>query len=179
MNRRHFFFSTLLLFTQLIFSFAVAQSPNFPVPKDNAKQLFFLQRTPNTNTIVCELNFTGGIVDKDDPVHVYWIRYQDKGQLEDLNYVQRKFAYGINSREIGQNKYELNFVSYKKYKMYLMQGADKQFHVFTTINKKQAILTRIFIEIKGGTFWAPNIQYVELTGIDMVTRTIVKERLKI
>ena len=63
--------------------------------------------------------------------------------------------------------------------MYLMQGADKQFHVFTTINKKQAILTRIYIEIKGGTFWTPNIQYVELTGIDLVTRTIVKERLKL
>lgn len=179
MNRRLFFLSTLLVITQLISNFAFAQNLTFPVPKSNAGQLFFLQRTPNTNTIVCELNFTNGIVDKDDPVHVFWIRYQDKGQLEDLNYVQRKFAYGINSKEIGENKYELNFVSYKKYKMYLMQGADKQFHVFTTINKKQAILTRIFIEIKGGTFWSPNIQYVELTGVDMVTHTIVKERLKI
>lgn len=179
MNRKQFLFSTLIVVSQVIFNFAAAQNLIFPVPKGNAKQLFFLQRTPNTNTIVCELNFAGGIIDKDDPVHVYWIRYQDKGQLEDLNYIQRKFAYGINSKEIGENKYELSFVSYKKYKMYLMLGADNQFHVFTNINKKQAILTRIFIEIKGGTFWAPNIQYVELTGVDMVTRAIVKEKLKI
>ena len=179
MNRRQLFLSVLSIITQIIFNFAIAQNLVFPVPQGNAKQLFFLQRTPNTNTIVCELNFINGIVNKDDPIHVFWIRYQDKGQLEDLNYVQRKFAYGINSKEIGENKYELNFVSYKKYKMYLMKGADKQFHVFTNINKKQAILTRIYIEINGGTFWAPNIQYVELTGIDILTRTVVKERLKI
>ena len=179
MTRRKVFLSVILFLTQIIFNIAKAQNLIFPIPEGNVKQLFFLQRTPNTNTIVCELNFTGGIIDKDDPVHVYWIRYQDKGQLEDLNYVQRKFAYGISSKEIGENKYELNFVSYKKYKMYLMKGADKQFHVFTNINKKQAILTRIFIEIKGGTFWSPNIQYVELTGIDMLTHAVVKERLKI
>ena len=179
MKRKQLFLSSILLSVQLIFNFVTAQNLNFPVPQSNPKQLFFLQRTPNTNTIVCELNLKNGMIDKADPVHVFWIRYQDKGQVEDLNYIQRKFAYGINADEIGENKYELNFVSYKKYKMYLMKGADKQFHVFTTINKKQAILTRIFVEIKGGTFWAPNIQYVELTGIDILTRAVVKERLKI
>ena len=177
MNRKQLFLSTILIVTQIIFNFVIAQNLIFPVPQGNAKQLFFLQRTPNTNTIICELNFINGVVDREDPIHVFWIRYQDKGQLEDLNYVQRKFAYGINSKEIGLNKYELNFVSYKKYKMYLMQGTDKQYHVFTSINKKQSILTRIYIEIKGGTFWAPNIQYVELTGIDIATRAVVKERL--
>ena len=177
MHQRRFFLCTILIFIQIVFNFATAQNLIFPVPQGNAKQLFFLQRTPNANTIVCELNFTDGIVDKEDPVHIFWIRYQDKGQFEELNYVQRKFAYGINSKQIGENKFELNFVSYKKYKMYLMKGADKQFHVFTDINKKQAILTRIYIEIRGGTFWAPNIKYVELTGIDVLTHTVVKERL--
>jgi hypothetical protein len=63
--------------------------------------------------------------------------------------------------------------------MYLMQSSDKQFHVYTTINKKPAILTRIYIEIKGGTFWSPNIEYVEVTGIDPTTLLPIKERLKI
>ena len=64
MNRRQFFLGTLIVVTQLIFNFAAAQNLNFPIPKGNARQLFFLQRTPNTNTIVCELNFTGENVDK-------------------------------------------------------------------------------------------------------------------
>ena len=63
--------------------------------------------------------------------------------------------------------------------MDLMQAAYKQFHVYTTINNKQAILTRIYIEIKGGSFWSPNVEYVEITGVDPATRSQVKERLKI
>lgn len=60
-----------------------------------------------------------------------------------------------------------------------MQAADKQFHVYTTINNKQAILNRIYIELKGGSFWSPNVEYVEITGVGLATRSQVKERLKI
>ena len=179
MIRKRLFFITILTIVQVVFNFVAAQGTTFPVPDGNAKQLFFLQRTPNTNTIVCELNYKDGIVDKEEPIHVFWIRYQEKGQMEDLSYIQRKFAYGVKAKEIGSNKYELNFVSYKKYKMYLMMGADNQYHVYTSINQKQVILNRIYIEIKGGTFWLPNVQYVELTGIDPASRSVVKERLKI
>jgi hypothetical protein len=176
---KRLFFVTFLLVTQLVFNFAAAQDKIFPVPGGNEKQLFFLQRTPNTNTIVCELNYKEGVVDKEDPIHVFWIRYQEKGQTEDLSYIQRKFAYGVKTRQISENKYELNFVSYKKYKMYLMLAADNQYHVFTTINKKPAILTRIYVAIKGGSFWSPNVEYVEVTGIDPATHSPVIERLKI
>jgi hypothetical protein len=176
---KRLFFIVILFIGELVFNFAVAQDKTFPIPVGNAKQLFFLQRTPNTNTIVCELNYKDGEVDKEDPIHVFWIRYQEKGQMEDLSYIQRKFAYGVKSKAIGENKYELNFVSYKKYKMYLMLAADNQYHVFTTINNKPAILTRIYVAIKGGSFWSPNVEYVEVTGVDPATHTAVSERLKI
>lgn len=179
MIRRRFFFIAIIIIGQVVFNFTIAQVTTFPVPDGNAKQLFFLQRTPNTNTIVCELNYKNGLVDKEEPIHVFWIRYQEKGQMEDLSYIQRKFAYGVKAKEIGSNKYELNFVSYKKYKMYLMVGADNQYHVYTSINQKQVILNRIYIEVKGGTFWSPNVQYVELTGLDPTSHSVVKERLKI
>jgi hypothetical protein len=50
----------------------------FPVPSGNPNQLFYLQRTNNTNTIVCELNVNGkGQLDEESPVHVFWIRYNE------------------------------------------------------------------------------------------------------
>ena len=53
----------------------------YPIPTGNPNQLFFLQRDPNTNTIVYELNVkSNGELDMDNPVHAYWIRYQYKGQ---------------------------------------------------------------------------------------------------
>jgi len=156
-----------------------AQEKTFPIPTGNNKQLFYLQRTPNTNTIVYELNYENGIVDKENPVQGFWIRYQEHGQREDLSYIQRKFAYGLKTKKISENQYELSFVSYKKYKMYLRLGADKKFYVYTNINQKPAVLTSIFIKINGGSFWSPNIEYVEISGMEPNSRSIVKERLKI
>lgn len=161
------------------FMSALAQENAFPVPAGNNKQLFYLQRTHNTNTIVYELNYKDGSIDTENPVLAFWIRYQEKGQREDLSFVQRKFAYGLKSKKISENQYELSFVSYKKYKMYLKLGADKKFSVYTNINEKPAILTRIFIKTNGGSFWSPNIEYVELSGVEPNSHSVVKERLKI
>lgn len=158
---------------------ANAQDKTFPVPTGNSKQLFYLQRTSNINTIVYELNYKDGVIDTETPVQGFWIRYQEKGQREELSYIQRKFAYGLKTKKIADNQYELSFVSYKKYKMYLRQGTDKKFNVYTLINQKNAILTSIFIKINGGSFWSPNIEYVELTGIEPTSRSVVKQRLKI
>lgn len=169
-----------LSFLPIIFisTFAKAQE-KFPVPAGNPKQMFYLQRTSNTNTIVYELNYKDGVLDQDDPIHVFWIRYGEKGQKEELNFIQRKFAYGIKANLISQDKYKLNFVSYKKYVMYLMKGADNKYNVYAKINQKHAILDRIFVKINGGSLFSPNIEYVEIKGIDPLTGLEVKERMKI
>jgi hypothetical protein len=152
----------------------------YPVPTGNPHQLFFLQRDPNTNTIVYELNFkTNGELDIENPVHAYWIRYHDKGQKEELNYIQRNFAYGLKSKTLGKDNYELHFVSYKTKLFYLKKGADNKFVLFTDINKKQAIIKQIFVRVKGGSFWLPNVEYVELKGTDPTNGTEVVERMKI
>lgn len=157
-----------------------AQEKTFPVPAGNSKQLFYLQRTPNINTIVYELNYKNGSIDPENPVEGFWLRYQEKGQREELNFVQKKFAYGLKTKKIAADQYELSFVSYKKYKLYLKLGTDKKFYVYTSINQKSAILTSIFIKINaGGSFWSPNIEYVEISGIEPNSRLVVKERLKI
>ncbi|PYF77248.1 DUF4833 domain-containing protein [Pedobacter nutrimenti] len=153
----------------------------FPTPKGIANQLFYLQRDPNTNTIICELNVNSkGEVDKEEPIKVYWIRYQDNGEKKDLNYIQRKFAYGIRSEAIGNDQYKLHFVSYKKFPMYLMRSEqDKKYHVYVTVNNKKIELERIFVRIEGGSFWVPNVKYVEVKGTHAGTDTPVTERLKV
>lgn len=169
------FFCSALLLT--VSSFTYGQ--NYPVPTGNPNQLFYLQRTPNANTIVCELNLKNGVLDQEEPVHVFWIRYGEKGQRAELNFVQRKFAYGIKTTKVAKDKYQLHFVSYKNYPMYLMKGADNKYNVFGTINSKQAIVNRIFVKINGGSFWSPNVEYVEIKGIDAATGKEVIERKKI
>lgn len=152
----------------------------FPVPKGISNQLFYLQRDPNTNTIICELNEDNGVVDKAQPVNVYWIRYDDKGEKKELGYVQRKFAYGIDSKSLGNDQYELRFVSHKKLPMYLTKSAeDKKYHVYVTVNNKKIQIERIFLRIEGGSFWLPNVKYVDIKGVNTSTNALITERIKI
>ncbi|MGX5687526.1 DUF4833 domain-containing protein [Arcticibacter tournemirensis] len=152
----------------------------FPTPKGISNQLFYLQRDPNANTIICQLNIDAeGQVDKDNPVNVFWIRYAEKGQKSELNFIQRKFAYGINSKPLGNGKYELKFVSYGKLPLYLMKDKYNRYRVYTTVAKREIILDRIFVRIEGGTFWVPNVKYVELKGVDAATGEDVAQRIKV
>jgi hypothetical protein len=154
---------------------------NFPVPKGISNQLFYLQRDPNTNTIICKLNVDSkGKLNVDEPIKVYWVRYAENGEIKELNYVQRKFAYGIQSESLGNDQYKLNFVSYKKFPMYLSKSAkDNQYHVYVTANNKRIQLSRIFLRIVGGSFWVPNVRYVELKGTNSLNDAPVTERIKV
>jgi hypothetical protein len=128
-----------------------------------------------------DLNMVNGVPDKDDPVHVYWIRYSEKGQRQELSYIQRNFAYGLRSTALANNSgYALHFVSNKKYVLYLMKSAaDNKYRVYTTVNAKTVVLNRIFIKINGGSFWSPKVEYVEIKGTDPASGKEITDRLKI
>lgn len=155
---------------------------SFPVPSGNPKQLFYLQRDPNTNTVVYELNYdANGKLDEDNPVHVFWIRYPEGGVRKDLSYIQRKFAYGVKADLQDDGRYKLTFAAYKKKALYLMYATrDNKYHIYTTLNNKTAILDRVYIKIDpGGTFWSPNVRYIEMKGKEMGTENVLVERITI
>ena len=151
----------------------------YPAPSSGINRLFYVQRDPNANTIIYELNTgTHGDLDPENPVHGYWVRYADHGQKEEFSFIQRKFAYGLIQKQISNGKFDIRFVSYKKFPLTLMKANDGKYHIFATIAQKQAILNRVFIKIEGGSFWLPNVVYVELKGTDTVTGKEIVERFK-
>jgi len=154
---------------------------NFPVPAGVPNQLFYLQRDPNTNTIIYQLNVTSaGKLDEEEPINVFWLRYDEQGQRKDLNYIQRKFAYGLSAEKVGPEKYVLKFAAYNKVPFSLMRwGADRAFHVFTVVSGKQIVLTRVYLRIEGGTFWVPNVRYIEFKGWDAATHAPVVARVNV
>ncbi len=150
----------------------------FPIPKFNTKTQFYVQRTPNTNTIMYELNMKNGVLDDDNPVHVYWIRYANGGGIEELSYIQRKFAYGLKVSKVGDEKYKLLFAAYDKIPFFLMKSTAGIFHTYVEVNGKLIVLKRIYIRIdKGGTFWAPNVKYVEFKGTEVASGKEVIQRI--
>ena len=81
----------LLLAAALLLS---AAGENFPVPKEE-NQIFFVQRSLNSNTIVYTARLDGeGRLDARRPVDVFWRRFNDEGERKELSKLERSLAYG-------------------------------------------------------------------------------------
>lgn len=143
----------------------------YPTPAKDKKTLYYVQRTTNTNTIVYELNYNAdSVLNEEEPIHVYWIRYADGGNTAELSYIQKRYAYGLNFIPLGNKKYKFNFVSYEKMDFYLMKSpTDKQYHAYISLNNKLTLLDKIFVNIEGGTFWFPKVTSIEITSRDLET----------
>ncbi|WP_017498066.1 DUF4833 domain-containing protein [Flavobacterium sp. WG21] len=152
---------------------------NFPTPKNIDNMLFYIQRDPNINTAIYAINYQeNGKINKSNPIKAYWIRYAEKGEKKDFNYLQRKFAYGIETKTLENEEFEFKFVSYKKLALTLKKiEADQKYHVFANVNQKKIQVEKIFVRIEGGSFWLPNVKYAEVTGIDALSNKTITERM--
>ncbi|MEZ0483140.1 DUF4833 domain-containing protein [Fibrella aquatica] len=151
----------------------------FPVPKNIPNQLFYLQRDPNPNTIICALNLKNGQIDKEEPIKVFWIRYTEQSQQQELSYIQRTFAYGVKTRPLRNEEYEFNFVSYKKLPFHLAKTAQNSYYVYATVNQKKVIVKRVYLRIEGGTMWSPNVKYIQFEGTNASTGEALVERIMV
>lgn len=172
------FSSHSLAFETLQKKETLTEIDSFPVPKNIPNLLFYIQRDPNTNTICYNVNLDpNGEVNKETPVDIYWIRYPEGGGRKELNYFQRKFAYGINAKSIGNGVFELRSVAYNKLPIFLRKDEKNKYRVYTKINNKECILSRVFIRIDGGSFWHPNVLYIEVKGKEVATGKTIIQRI--
>jgi len=152
---------------------------NFPTPKNIDNMLFYLQRDPNTNTLIYALNMQeNGNINHSQPVAIYWIRYGEHGEKKELSYIHKKFAYGLITKEIAKDKFELKFVSHKASPIYLSK-VDQKYIVTITVNGKTVKINRLFVRIVGGSFWLPNVRYALIEGSDLTTGKSITEKILI
>lgn len=153
----------------------------FPVPTNIKNQLFYLQRTTNTNTVIYALNINDkGFLDESNPVKVFWIRYPEGGMQKDLNFIQKAFAYGTTSKKNKDGSFTIHLVAYKKKDFTLKKSPiDNTYKLYTLINNKESEIKRVFIKIDpGGTLFNPNIAYVEMKGREAISSKPIMERFK-
>jgi hypothetical protein len=155
---------------------------HFPVPPEKENSLFYIQRSKNANTIVYDANLKpDGSLDQTNPVKIYWIRYAEDSLIEPLSYIQQKYAYGLKTTPYPgkPGQFILTFNSYSKKQFYLLKDTNgKHFSTYAIINGKYAILKKVLIKISGGTFWFPNIDFIELVGKDVATQKPISEKFQ-
>lgn len=165
----------------LFTGFVVLQSDNFPIPNGFKNMLFYVQRSINKNTIVYELNLNSrDEIDLIEPIKMFWVNYEKGNEIEPLNYIQKKYAYGLNFHVIDAEKksFYFNFVSYKKKNLYLINSVqDKKYHIFYYKENALVMVERIYVHIEGGSFWTPKVKYIQIFGRDPIKNEPVLEKI--
>jgi hypothetical protein len=140
--------------------------------------LFKIGRSRDANEIIYSINFDqSGKPDKSNPIEIHWIKKTNNNKIEPLTWIQKKYAYGIkvlNEYNI-ENEIYFQFVSYDKRTFILKKEDDDSFKVFTFSGNKEIEVSRIFVQIDGGSFWLPSISRVELHGIEPGTGNLAME----
>lgn len=143
---------------------------SYPTPPDAFHRLFYIQRTGSPNTVVYDAKLEAdGQFKKDQPIDVYWMRFSEYGQRQDLNYLQRTLAYGVRSSMAeSTDEFIFHLVSYSQRKFRLKKDARGRPVVVMLLHGKEAYLKRVFIELEPTLFGLkPNIHYVEIFGVEV------------
>lgn len=169
----------ILLLSQLLH----AQTPvstALPTPKSK-DLLFFLQRTPDANTVIYELNYkSDGLVDRQSPIKGSWIRYEERGKTKPLTGIEKKFAYGVKCKALGNDTYEVRLAAYDKMPMYLLKSeTDQQYRMYIKDEGKNLLLKRVFVKVNGGSFWFPKVQYIDLFTTSSDTGQEILKRINL
>ncbi len=141
--------------------------------------LFYIQRNQNQNTVVYEPNFKlGGLLDLNEPMTINWIKFEDNGdqEIQPLNYIQKKLAYGYNFRVISNDLIEFCFVSYTSMKFYLAKNKKGRYQVSATIEGVLSIIDNIYIYAEDmGIF--PQVKFAEFFGRCQSTNKNIYKKL--
>lgn len=162
----------------LVFPLSVlSQNEEYPIPPKNDTLLFFIQRNHNANTIIYDANYdANGYLFEDEPVIVYWRRYDEQGQKMELRTIEKWYAYGIDLEKKERNIYEIKLVADKNHKFWLKQLAPYKTIVLTNISKKLSVLEHIYIFADNSGIW-PTVKYIELFGHDSKTQQKTYEKI--
>lgn len=159
---------------------AHARADHFPIPPNSSVRLFYIERSSNANTVIYDANLLPNKkLNPKDPIHTYWIRYDEKGQKEELSTIQRTLAYGLYTDPITteSNTYEAYFLAYRKRKFVVKLDTKGNPIALFPINNKLQILKRVYVSVNETNFM-PSVYYIELFGNDPVTGKDVYERFE-
>jgi len=151
-----------------------------PIPREIPNLLFYLQRDPDSNTVCYTLNLDqNGTVNSRNPIKIFWVQYAKNGEHKELNYLQRKLAYGIKVHPQGKDFYKVISLAYPQQPLSLRKDEKNTFHVYISIDGMDCILNRVFIRIVGGSALSPHVKYIEWVGTELESGKIITERINI
>ena len=151
--------------------------PEFKVP-DEPNQLFYVQRSPNANTVIYAAKLDAqGNFDSRGPVEAFWRKFNIDGSKQPLNFMERMMAYGVkvNARKAGE---PITFTIASLPQRKLTLGWDAQHHPQATMTMGSRVVKLAYVYlhvVEGGLM--PSVPELDIFGTDLANGKAVHEHL--
>ena len=148
----------------------------FAASGDKAGHLFFIERSKNKNLVQYDIRLEENRDLPDSrPVKAYWIL--ENGRREELNSMEKNYAYGIIRQEkLDKDKLKVVLAAFKGWEI-IVERINNSFKAVISINGKESILQKIYIKSEEKRAAFPRVLYVELFGRIKETGLPIKERI--
>jgi hypothetical protein len=167
---RSFVIASLLVILSLFLQSTLA------VSGDDVSPLFFIERSKNKNLVHYDIRLqeNSSLADT-KPVHVYWVL--ENGRREELNRMERKYAYGILHQEkLDQNKFKVILAGLEGLEI-VVERMNHSFKALVSINGTESILEKIYIKSEENRTGLPKVLYIDLFGRTKETGLPIRERI--
>lgn len=151
--------------------------PEFKVP-DEADQLFYIQRSPNANTVVYAAKLdTHGEFDPGAPVQAYWRKFNIDGSRQPLNFVERLMAYGVRMDAIRPGQpVTFHVAALPDRKLTLAMDAQHHPEALVEIGSHTVKLSYVYLQVvEGGLL--PKVPSLDIFGTDVASGKAIHEHL--
>jgi hypothetical protein len=138
---------------------------DFPVPADKA-QLFYVQRSMNSNTVVYAAQFDGqGMLKSRAPVRAYWRRFNTTSEVKSLKWFEDAFAYGVKARRTQDSTYKVRFQAIPELAVELRQTAPFQAALWAQVEDRELRLNYAYLDLDESGM-IPRVTALRLFGTD-------------
>ena len=149
---------------------AAARPALFPAAAQPETQpLFIIERSKNANVVHYDARLNAdGKLDPKEPVIAYWIMLAEDGRREDLNWIEKKKAYGFDIKpDPSGNGYKMTVVAAPDRPITVRKEGDAACAELV-IDGRPAVLEKMYINSADG-LTGPKVRYIELHGKDVKT----------
>ncbi len=160
--------SLIQTFLKILFATTICTALLIPVmcfsEELDKEHLFRIERSKNANVVHYHAQLTPeGKLKPEKPVIAFWIMNAKSGEKEDLNWIEKKMAYGFSVKYDTKGDFwimDLVADIQRKIKVYKTNG---KYRAELLIDGSPAFIDRIYIKsIEGGM--RPKVKYMEFFG---------------
>ena len=126
--------------------------------------LFHIERNKNANIVQYDAQLgSNGLLLKKEPVVAYWVRHANQGEIRELTWIQRTFAYGFDVK-LNKNleTATLDLAADLGRTIEVVRDKD-DYRAVVRIKGEESYLEKIFIHATGSGM-STKVDYIELFG---------------